>query len=78
MLSFRFYLLWHRLRFKARRRQLGVSYMTRRAVMNRYKFCGSTDFVDCSFFGFLVRSAFDRVSGQQNYRDEAQKPFAFD
>ena len=50
--------------------------MTGRAVMNRHKFCGSTDFVDCSVFGFLVRLMFDRMSGQQNYLDEAQKPFA--
>ena len=41
------------MRFKARRRQLRVRYMTRRAVMNRYKFRGSTDFVNCSFLAFL-------------------------
>ena len=29
-------------------------------------------------FGFLVRSAFDGVSGQQKNLDEAQKPFVFD
>ena len=55
---------------RARKRQLRVRYMT-----SSYEpFCGSTDIGDCSFFVFLVRLAFDPVSGQQNYLDEPRSP----